>query len=272
MVSASSPFGVEDEDRLPSDCFYYHGVYTIPWRSYYSKNIKNLMMAGRDISTSRMGLASTRIIGCCALGGEAVGIAAAKCAKKGLLPRELAPYIGEVQQEILADGGWLPGFKNEDEKDLARTAKVTASSTKEGWCACDVINGVSRKIEETLNGWTSDGISEGGETLSLDFGKDVQLSEMRFVFHSDFNYPIRVTMAPNRQRQQRDGVPAELVKDYDLVFKKDGKVVHVEEIRDNHQRLNIVKFAPVSCDSVDVHVISTNGSKDVTVFEVRAYQ
>ena len=79
-------------------------------------------------------------------------------------------------------------------------------------------------------------------------------------------------MAPNRQRQQRDGVPAELVKDYDLVFKKDGKVVHVEEIRDNHQRLNIVKFAPVACDSVDVHVISTNGSKDVTVFEVRAYQ
>ena len=84
-----APFGVEDEARLPSDCFYYHGVYTIPWRSYYSKNIKNLMMAGRDISTSRMGLASTRIIGCCALGGEAVGIAAAKCAAKGLLPREL---------------------------------------------------------------------------------------------------------------------------------------------------------------------------------------
>ena len=134
-----------------------------------------------------------------------------------------------------------------------------------------MVNGISRKIEENLNGWTSEGISENGETLSLDFGKEVQLSEMRFVFHSDFKYPIRVTMAPNRQRQQRDGVPAELVKDYDLVFKKDGKVVHTEEIRGNHQRHNIVRFAPVACDSVDVHVLATNGSKDVTIFEVRAY-
>jgi len=267
-----APFGVEDEDRLPSDCFYYHGVYTIPWRSYYSKNIKNLMMAGRDISTSRMGLASTRIIGCCALGGEAVGIAAAKCVEKKVLPRELAPYIGEVQQEILKDGGWLPGFKNEDKQDLARTAKITASSVKDGWKAEDVLNGVSRKIEQDLNGWTSNGMSEKGETLTIDFGREVTLSEMRFVFHSDFNYPIRVTMAPNRQRQQRDGVPAELVKDYDLIFKKGGKTVRTEEIRGNHQRLNIVRFAPVDCDSVEVHVLSTNGSKDVTVFEVRAYQ
>ena len=134
-----------------------------------------------------------------------------------------------------------------------------------------MVNGVSRKIEETLNGWTSDGMAEDGETLTIDFGKEVSLSEMRFVFHSDFNYPIRVTMAPNRQRQQRDGVPAELVKDYDLVFRKDGKTVHTESVRGNHQRHNIVRFAPVACDSVEVRLLSTNGSKDVTVFEVRAY-
>ncbi len=266
-----APHGVKDEDRLPSDCYYYHGVYTIPWRSYYSKNIDNLMFAGRDISTSRMALASTRIIGCCAIGGEAVGIAAAKCTEHGVLPRELMPFIGEVQQAILRDGGWLPGFKNEDENDQARHAQITASSTKAGWNAQDVVNGVSRKIESALNGWTSDGIGENGETLTLDFGKDVTLSELRFVFHSDFNYPIRVTMAPNRQRQQRPGVPAELVRDYDVEFVRDGQVVHTEQVRGNHQRLNILKVDAIPCDSVRLHVLSTNGAPDVTVFEVRAY-
>lgn len=59
-----APHGLLDEDKLPSDCNFYEGVYTIPYRSYYSRNIDNLFMAGRDISTSRMGLASTRIIGC----------------------------------------------------------------------------------------------------------------------------------------------------------------------------------------------------------------
>lgn len=73
-------------------------------------------MAGRDISTTRLGLASTRIIGCCAIGGEAVGIAAALCNKYACDPRELAPHVKELQQLILKEDGFLPGFKNEDEK------------------------------------------------------------------------------------------------------------------------------------------------------------
>ena len=122
-VDLHAPHGLLDFNLLPSDCNFYDGVYTIPYRSYYSKNIKNLYMAGRDISTTRLGLASTRIIGCCAIGGEAVGIAAALCNKYACDPRELAPHVKELQQLILKEDGFLPGFKNEDEKDLALKAK-----------------------------------------------------------------------------------------------------------------------------------------------------
>ena len=228
-------------------------------------------MAGRDISTSRMGLASTRIIGCCAIGGEAVGLAAARCIQHHCLPRELAPFVGEVQQDILRDGGYLPGFANTDADDLARTARFTASSCKAGINPQDVVNGVSRKIGADFNGWQSDGMAPGGETLTMTFDGEKQVSELRFVFHSDFKYPIRVTMCPNRQVQQRPGVPAELMQDYDVELLRGGKVVKTIPVRGNHQRLNVLKFDATACHQVNLHCLSTNGAPDATVFEVRAY-
>lgn len=268
-VDLHAPHGLLDKDRLPSDCGFYQGVYTIPYRSYYSKNIQNLFMAGRDISTTRLGLASTRIIGCCAIGGEAVGIAAALCRKYGVTPRGLAPYVDELQQEILKDGGYLPGFSNTDAGDQARGAVFTASSGAES--AGLVANGISRKVGEDFNGWTSKGLCPGGETLTATFPAPTVLSELRLVFHSDFRYPIRVTMAPNRQCQQRPGVPAELVKDYTVSLQKGEQTVREIRVENNHNRLNVLRFAPTECDRVLMTFTATNGAPDVTVFEVRAY-
>ena len=53
--------GILDFHILPSEVYAFKGAYTIPWRCYYSRNIKNLLMAGRNISTSRLALGSTRI-------------------------------------------------------------------------------------------------------------------------------------------------------------------------------------------------------------------
>ncbi len=270
-VDLHAAHGLLDFDRLPSDCNFYSGVYTIPYRSYYSKNIKNLFMAGRDISTTKLGLASTRIIGCCAIGGEAVGIAAALCKKYSCNPRELMPHITELQQLILKDDGYLPGYKNIDPADHALRATFSATSHKENGAPDKVANGISRKIGEETNAWISDGISEGGETLTMKLDAQQMLSQLRLTFFSDFKYPIRVTMAPNRQKQQRDGVPAELVKDYTVSLIKDGKVVKTIEVKDNYQRHNVLDFAPTACDTVEICVSATNGIQDAWIYEVRAY-
>ena len=270
-VDMHTPHGLLDKDRLPSDCTFYRGVYSIPYRSYYSRNIENLFMAGRDISTTRLGLASTRIIGTCAVGGEAVGIAAGLCAGYGCLPRELAPHIGEVQQKILRYGGYLPGIRNTDKNDLARGAVFSATSARPGAEAQKVVNGISRKIGEEQNGWVSAGLTGGGEVLTMRLDGEKTLSDVELIFDSDFRYPIRVTMAPNRQKQQRPGVPAELVKDYDVCFFRGDVPVHTERVRGNYHRRNALAFAPVVCDRVEFRFLATNGAPDVSVFEVRAY-
>ena len=271
-VDLHTAHGLLDLDRLPSgDCRFFDGVYTIPYRSYYSKNIRNLFMAGRNISATKLGMCSTRILGCCAIGGQAVGAAASLCKKYACEPRLLSPHVGELQQLILKNDGFLPGYRNEDETDLARTATFSASSYKEGCEPQKVIDGISRRLNGDSHAWVSDGISENGETLTMTFDSSVTLSELRYTFDSDFRYPIRMTMAPNRQKQQRSGVPEELVCDYDIIIKRGAEAVRTLEVRGNHQRHNIHRFDATECDSVTLRVISTHGEPEITVFEVRAY-
>ncbi len=104
--------------------------YSIPFRSLYSKNIKNLMMAGRNLSASHIALGSCRLMGTCAVMGQAAGAAAAVCKEKGAYPRQVyEKYIGDLQQQLLKQDSYIPGIKNQDESDLARGAVVTASSS-----------------------------------------------------------------------------------------------------------------------------------------------
>ena len=103
-------------------------IYTIPYRCLYSANIENLFLGGRIISCSHVAFSSTRVMGTCAVAGQAAGTAAAIAIQKGISPREVGQYIEELQQELLKDDCYIPGFANQDKMDFARTAKVSASS------------------------------------------------------------------------------------------------------------------------------------------------
>ncbi len=133
-IDLHPPEGIYDPGR-PSIHNYLDKPYTTPFRSLYSKNIDNLMMAGRDISVSHVALGTTRVMATCGVMGQAVGTAAALCVEHGSLPREVGRrHITELQQQLLKDDCYIPGFKNEDPEDLARTAKVSASS-KQTYCS-----------------------------------------------------------------------------------------------------------------------------------------
>ncbi|MCA1810360.1 MAG: FAD-dependent oxidoreductase, partial [Lentisphaerae bacterium] len=61
----------------------------IPYRCLYSRNIDNLFMAGRNISTSYRALGAVRVMRTCGMMGEAVGMAAAICMNHDCRPREV---------------------------------------------------------------------------------------------------------------------------------------------------------------------------------------
>lgn len=106
------------------------GIYHIPFRSLYSANVSNMLMAGRNISASHVAFGTTRVMATCAVIGEAAGAGAALCVQKQVTPRELyQAHIKELQQVLLRADASVIGLRNEDERDLAREATVTASST-----------------------------------------------------------------------------------------------------------------------------------------------
>lgn len=113
-------------------CNQYHskGVYQIPYRTMYSRNISNLFLAGRIISASHVAFGSTRVMATCAHNAQAVAMAAAMCREQRMLPREIAhrPHITELQRRLIRRGQFIPHVSPVDNANLAASARIKASS------------------------------------------------------------------------------------------------------------------------------------------------
>lgn len=131
-IDVHHPKGIFSNDEGPFHCNIPVPIYTIPFRCLYSRNIRNLLIACRAISVTHIALGTVRVQATLATVGQAAGTAAAMCAKYGITPRELLKTrIWELQQILIREDAWIPGFRNEDPEDLALRARVVASSTWE---------------------------------------------------------------------------------------------------------------------------------------------
>lgn len=74
------------------------GAYDIPYRCLLSRNMPNLLAAGRCISTSHEALATTRLTPSCMATGQAAGTAAALSVRTGVKPAEVD--IALLQKEL----------------------------------------------------------------------------------------------------------------------------------------------------------------------------
>ena len=262
--------GIRDLDKIPSRILNFNGCYTIPWRCYYAKDLENVMLAGRDISTSKMAYGSTRVMGTCSVGGQAVGTAAAMAVKYRCTPREIGEHIMELQQPLLRDDCYIPGFRNEDPLDYARSAKVSASACTGKNVPENVLNGVARPVQEESNCWEAP-IGEEGASISLDFGKKLVLQQVQLTFDTNLTRESMPSMTRNVRNRQVKGLPGELVCDYDIRFYREGKEVICKEIRGNYQRLNRIVVDNVICDRLTVTVYKAYGIDRARIFEIRTY-
>ena len=78
--------------------------YPIPYRCLYSRNIDNLMMAGRNISVTHVALGTVRVQRTTGMMGEVLGMAASLCKRHDCTPREVyRQYLDELKA-MMADG------------------------------------------------------------------------------------------------------------------------------------------------------------------------
>lgn len=72
--------------------------YDVPYRCLYSRNVANLFMAGRCISTTHVALGTTRVMRTTGMMGEVVGMAASICHEHDVMPRDVYHhYLTELK-------------------------------------------------------------------------------------------------------------------------------------------------------------------------------
>ena len=258
-------------DQKPSFIYPVEGSYDIPYRSYCVKGFKNLFVGGRCMGASKLAMSSTRVMGTCALGGQAIGTAAAMlCSENKENIRDID--INRLQQNLLRDDCYLPLLSNCDEFDLARDGEIIASSEEDGFPAQNVTGGFTRAVDGASNAWHSESLNKNTpESLTVKLKKATAVNTVQLVFDSDFNTEKKITLSSTRQNQQRIGVPTELVKSFTVELIKGGKTVESADIKENCQRLVKVNFDGKECDTVKVSFNATWGDPCIRVFEIRIY-
>ncbi len=78
--------------------------YPIPFHCLYSRNIDNLIMAGRNISVTHVALGTVRVQRTTGMMGEVLGMTAAVCSRYNCSPRGVYENHWTEMQDLLEAG------------------------------------------------------------------------------------------------------------------------------------------------------------------------
>jgi hypothetical protein len=204
--------------------------YGIPYRSLYSRNVPNLMFAGRDASCTHAAMSSTRVMGTGCSMGQAAGTAAAMAVKKGLLPAGIGAHMDELQQALLCDDAYLPGIRQRM-PELTMGAELSATSGD----PAPVRDGVNRPVGEDPHCWTG----RPGEGLVLRFGGRRKVSTVTLIVDSALDSNIQLSY--HQRDDQLAAPPPAMPRSFRLEKLLGGKWLPLVEVARNHQRLVRVK-------------------------------
>jgi hypothetical protein len=268
--------GMDATDLPPCAWHMFPGLYGIPYGSYCSRNIDNLFFAGRNISATHVAFASTRVMATCAVGGQAVGTAAALLLARGhqtSAELETPEGLHALRQRLALDDAFIPAVANEDGADLARTAAITASSASTP--AALVIDGHTR-TQRTVWGPWADGQKPHAwhsaalpATLRLELPAAAPLREIHLTFDSGLERTLMLTGSDHSNRNILRGPQPELVRHYRL--RLDGEIVAEETFNFLRKRVHRLP-APRPASVVELEILATHGVPEARVFEVRLYR
>ncbi len=207
--------------------------YNIPYRTLFSRNVVNLMMAGRNISVTHAALSSTRVMATCAILGQAAGTAAALAVEKNLTPQQLYPnHIADLQQRLMLADAWLPG--------RTRAVDPLAQSAT---CSDPVL----LEAHNRGDGYTG----EVGQAITFTFASRVQVAGLRAVFDSNMNQDKRMPCS-YPQNPNRKSVPESLISKFRVEAQQtDGSWKKIFSDT-NHQRL---RYLPLHIEAKAVRFV-----------------
>ena len=245
------------DDHHP-DAFFHRGYasthhtppspFGIPFRCLYSRNIENLLFAGRNISCTHMGMSATRVMGTCALMGQVIGTAAGILKRCGITPRLLyQQHIRELQELLLEDDVMLPGHRRQIP---ALTLEAVAS-------------------HEILRS----GVDRGKEAAQLAVGQPCEyrwktpriISRLRIVFDTDLAERNKRMLKLEAESVWKE-MPRMMPEKFRVEAEIDGNWQTLLQEEENLLRLYRKTFPPCRATAVRLIVEQTYGGRDARIF------
>lgn len=283
-IDLHPPEGVDCPSEPPCVQTRVPRLYDIPLRCCVARDLENLMFAGRNLSATHVAFASTRVMATCAAVGEGVGVAAAWAARNGVPPSKLAAQpeaLRDIRQRLLREDVFLIGAVPEDTDDLARRARVTASSAQQASPATNVLSAQNRCVrgprgvaperqQPGTHRWMSDPAKGFPAWLELRWEQPVAADEIELVFDTGLHRHLALTQSDEYHRKMKWGAgQPETVKDF-VVSVDSGKIFReVARVTNHGQRRWIFRFAKtMRCRTLRLTVLATWGLNHARVVRV----
>ena len=229
---------------------YYHtpSPWCIPYRCLYSKNVENLLFAGRNISVTHAALSSSRVMATCGILGQAAGTAAALAVEQHKLPRELD--VGILQETLLEDDCFLPNISR---KPSSLNATVS--------CPAPMLLKAQDRGENNLTELSLN------KPFTMTLAKPTLVKRLRMIVNSDLNrtYLNMPCNYPLKQTAYR--MPDCLLRNFCIEYTDTEGITYRDTYTDNRQRLI---YCPIGkqITSLSIIPLTTWGAKTCTLYSL----
>lgn len=199
--------------------------YGIPYQSLYSRNVPNLMFAGRDASCTHTAMSSTRVMGTCCSMGQAVGTAALLAIIKGIAPAAMQDCIHELQQKLIHEDAYLPQVSQ-----IFADAVIGASLTASQGNPEPVRDGISRPIGDDTHCWEC----QAGDWIAYLFPAAVDIDHVTAIVDSGLDQ--NVAMSYHQKDNHLTSPPDVIPKVFCIEGLIEDKWQELIRLDQNHQR------------------------------------
>ncbi len=232
--------------------------YGIPLRALISRDVANLMFAGRCASFTHAAMSSARVMGTGAVMGQAAGTCAAMAAASGVRPSRMVGRAPDLQQALLRDDCYLPGVP-EHLPELTRAARLEASTGDPS----PLLTGINRPVGDDRNSWPC----AIGDHVSLCFVEPRHVGQVGLVLDSGLD--LIIAMSYHQADAQLTAPPPVLPRCFRIDVLRRGLWETHARITRNHQRLVRVPVG-VNVEGVRFTLEETWGSRTSQVFRFAA--
>jgi FAD dependent oxidoreductase/Pyridine nucleotide-disulphide oxidoreductase len=190
--------------------------YPVPYRCFYSRNVNNLFMTGRNISVTHEALGTTRVMKTCGMMGEVVGKAASVCVLHNCLPRDVYENYWDEMDELLK----LPGkaYRKKVGDEFTIPDDALPSATSKGVIPNDLAKLLPGVVIDNLEAestgdWTHGGGLKGFLGADYQYASPNSDASIRFKSKAPKagRYQIRIAYQPHENRGKR--VPVTVATD-----------------------------------------------------------